>query len=169
MSTVNRFGRISTVFGFSLPLFYLLWLVFVGTFASHELLVGVIGAVLAGIGLSIIDFYYPARFSPKLSEVLSLWRIPWDCVTGTWQITAVAAKDYCDIEKAKSLFRILKFDTGKKDDPHDSARRVLAVIAMTVTPNTMVLGVNTNNQTLLFHEMRRSSPPKMLQKLGART
>jgi multisubunit Na+/H+ antiporter MnhE subunit len=168
VNTAKRLRRISTVFGFSLPLFYLFWLVFVGTFAFHELLLGIMGAVLAGVGFSVIDFYYPARFSPKLREIVSLWPVPWYFVLGTWQITAVAAKDLFGIEKAKSVFRILKFNTGKKDNPHDDARRVLAVVAMTVTPNTIVLGANTNDQALLFHEMGRSSPPKMLRKLGAR-
>ncbi len=167
MKNVKKFGSVLKVFAFSLPVFYLFWIIFVGTFALHELLIGVIGAVLASIGLSVIDYYYPARFSPKLIELLSLWRLPWYLVSGTWEIAAVAAKDLIGVSPAKSLFRIVRFAAGEEDDPHATARRVLAVIFTTITPNFIVLGVNTRDQNLLFHQIERSSVPKMTQSLGA--
>jgi hypothetical protein len=39
----------------------------------------------------------------------------------------VAAKDVLLINPAQSLFRVAEFDAGSLDDPHDTARRVLAV------------------------------------------
>jgi len=164
---VNRLRQISTIFGFSLPLFYLFWLVFVGTFAVHELLLGAIGAVLTALGLSVIDLYYPARFSPRLMELLSLWRLPWYLVSGAWEITVVAAKDLLHVAPAKSIFRVVPFDAGEQDDFHATARRVLAVIYTTVAPNFIVLGVNTSDKKLLFHQIEYSSVPKMTQYLGA--
>jgi multisubunit Na+/H+ antiporter MnhE subunit len=152
----------------SLPIFYLFWIVFVGTFSFHELLIGVIGALLASTGLFVIDYCYPARFSPRFVDLLSLWRVPWYLVAGTCNIFAVAAKDLVGAGRAKSLFRMLPFDAGKKDDPHAVARRVLAAIGMTVTPNTIVLGVNAGDKELLFHEMGRDPVPQMLKELGAR-
>ena len=160
--------RVSTVFGVSLPLFYLFWIVFVGTFSLHELLIGVVGSVLAAAGLSLVDLVYPARFSPRLRDVLALWRIPWGLWSGMWQITEVALKDLLGIKRAPSLFRVAPFDAGNRAHAQDTARRVLAVVAMTVTPSTIALGVNTSDQKLLFHEMGRRRLPKMLQSLGAR-
>lgn len=154
--------------GVSLPVFYFFWIIFVGTFALHELLLGAIGAALATTGLAIIDFYYPVRFSPSLRELLSLWRIPGSLVAGTWKVTAIAANDVLGIRRANSLFSVVRFDAGEKTDPHATARRVLAVVSMTVTPPTIVLGVNTSDQKLLFHELRRSPLPETLKALGVR-
>ncbi len=151
----------------SVPVFYLFWIVFVGTFSLHELLLGFAGSILATTGLFIIDFYLPARFAPKFAEVLLLWRIPWYLISGTWEITAIAGKDLLGVETAKSLFRVVPFNAGTKENAHNTARRVLAVAYMTMTPTTIVLGVNTSDQKLLLHEMRRSSIPRMLKDLGA--
>jgi uncharacterized membrane protein YhaH (DUF805 family) len=56
--------------GVSLPLFYLFWIVFVGTFSSHELIVGIVAAFLAVMGLMVVSLRYPARFSPRLADLL---------------------------------------------------------------------------------------------------
>lgn len=165
---MKRVRLIALLFCISAPVFYLFWLVFVGSFAFHELLIGVIGAVLASIGLIVIDLYYPARFKPTFAELLTLWRMPWYLLSGTSVIALVAAKDFLGVKPAKSLFRLAVFDAGALDDPHDVARRVLAAVYTTITPESVVLGVNTSDQRLLFHQIERSSVSKMTQALGAR-
>ena len=151
----------------SLPIFYLFWIVFSGTFSLHELLIGIVAAVLATIGLVVVRVQYPPRFAPSISDLVAIWRIPWYLLSGTWEIALVAAQDALEVEAADSLLRIASFRAGKKDDPHDTARRVLAVGYTTIAPNFIVLGVNASDQKLLFHQIRRSAVPKMTQSLGA--
>ena len=151
-----------------LALSYLAWIIFVGTFSFHELLVGIIGAALATGGMLVVNLQYPARFSPKMGELLTLWRIPWYLLSGSWEIVMVAGKDLLGIKPAESLFRLCGFEAGQTDDPHDVARRVLAVSYTTATPNFIVLGVNTNSRKMLFHQIERSPVPKMTKELGAR-
>jgi multisubunit Na+/H+ antiporter MnhE subunit len=160
--------EMAILIGASAVIFYLIWMIFVGSFASHELLIGALGALLATTGVWVVNFQYPARFSPTLSNVLTIWRLPWYMLSGTWEIAIVAAKDLVGIEHAKSLFRIAPFKAGKKDDRRANARRVLACGYTTTAPNFIVLGVNANDHTLLFHQIERSSVPKMTQELGAR-
>lgn len=151
----------------SVVTFYLFWIVFSGSFATHELLIGTIGAALATSGMVVINLQYPARFAPTASNLLTIWRLPWYVLSGTWEIAVVAAKDLIGIKPAKSLLRIARFDAGDKDDPRANARRVLAAGYTTVAPNFIVLGVNTSDQSLLFHQIERSSVPKMTRELGA--
>ncbi|MGC2819440.1 MAG: hypothetical protein WA198_07130 [Candidatus Sulfotelmatobacter sp.] len=152
----------------SLPIFYVFWIAFVGTIAFHELLLGVIATSVATLGLFIIDRRYRAKFSPTLREVLSLWYVPWYLVSDTWKIIAVAGKDLLGIKSAGSLFRTARFDAGTKDDASAVARRVLAVVYTTMTPNTIVLGINASDQKMLLHELVSSPLPKMTRDLGAR-
>jgi len=151
----------------SLPIFYVLWIAYVGTFAVHELLLGVIATLIATLGLFIINRRYPAKFSPSFHELLSLWCVPWYLVSDTWKIIAVAGKDLVGAKRAASLFRTVRFDAGTKDDPHAVARRVLAVVYTTITPNTIVLGINASDQKMLLHELVSSPLPKMTRDLGA--
>ncbi len=149
--------------------FYVCWIIFVGTFSLHELLIGVLGALLATAGLSIINCHYPARFHARLTELLSLWRLPGYLISDTWKVLAVRAKDLRGVQTATSLFRVVPFRAGEKEDPRASARRALAVIYTTITPNTVVLGVNTNHQNLLLHQLVRGPISRMTKDLGART
>lgn len=155
------------VFGLTLAVAYLLWIVFVGTFSLHELLIGIIAALLAAVGMVVVTVQYPARFSPGVPDLLALWRLPWNILQGTWEIMEVAGKDALGLKPAKSLFRVDLFYTGTGRDARASARRALAVLYTTVAPNFIVLGVNTNNRKMLFHQIERSSVPKMTQQLGA--
>ena len=161
--------QLATTFSLGFLSFYLCWIVFVGTFSLHELLIGVLGALLATAGLSIINRHYPARFHPRLTELLSLWRLPGYLVSDTWKILALRDKDLRSIQTANSLFLVVPFRAGKKDDPRATARRALAVIYSTITPNTVVLGVNTNDQNLLLHQLIPGPISKMTKNLGART
>lgn len=61
--------KLNLKYVFALPLFYLFWILFVGTFSLHELAIGIFAALLAVVGLTAIDFSYPARFSPTLAEL----------------------------------------------------------------------------------------------------
>lgn len=139
-----------------------------GTFAFHELLLGVIATLVATLGVLIINRRYPAKFSPGFHEVLSLWCIPWYLASDTWKIMAVAGKDLLGVKRAASLFRTVQFDAGTEDDTTAVARRVLAVVYTTITPNTIVLGINANDQKMLLHELLSSPLPKMTRDLGAR-
>lgn len=144
-------------------------MVFVGTFAIHELLIGMVATLLTVTGVIVVELHYPSRFSPSFAEILSCWRIPWYLLSGTAEIVLVAAKDLLRIKPAQSLFRLAEFDAGSLEDPHDTARRVLAVVYTTTAPNFIILGINSSDQKLLFHQIERSPVPKMTKELGARS
>jgi hypothetical protein len=44
---------------------------------------------------------------------------------------------------------------------------VLAVAYTTMSPNFIVLGINTKEKGLVFHQIERSGVPKMTKNLGA--
>ncbi len=164
---MTKTSKLVVTFFSTLPAFYGVWLLFVGTFSLHELLVGIIAAILASIGMVAVGMYYPAPFSPSVMDLLALWRLPWYVLSGTFEVFAVAAGDLIGTERAESLFRIVPFEAGSKENPRTTARRVLATVYTTVAPNFIVLGVNANDPKLLFHQIKRSSVPKMTQQLGA--
>lgn len=148
---------------------YLLWIIFTGTFALHELLLGIFAALLSTLGLGIVNIKYPARFRPTLGELLAFWRLSWYLLSGTGEVWLVAARDLIGGKPANSIFRLAEFEAGEQDDPHCTARRVLATAYTTVAPNFIVLGVNPREQKLLFHQIERSSVPRMTKQLGAKS
>ena len=93
--------------------------------------------------------------------------IPWLLIQGTYEILWVSVRDLLGGRKAVSAFRIVGFEAGQLYDVHDTARRVLAVAYTTMAPNFIVLGVNTNKNNLVFHQIERSGVPQMTKNLGA--
>jgi len=148
---------------------YLLWIVLTGTFALHELLLGILAALLATLGLGTVNLKYPARFRPTLGELLAFWRLSWYLLSGAGEVWLVAARDLVGGKPANSIFRLAEFEAGEQEDPHCTARRVLATAYTTVAPNFIVLGVNSRERKLLFHQIERSAVPKMTKGLGAKS
>ena len=148
---------------------YLLWIVLTGTFAVHELLLGIFAALLSTLGLWIINIKYPARFRPTLGELLAFWRLSWYLLSGAGEVWLVAARDLFGGKPAESVFRLAEFEAGEPEDPHDTARCVLATAYTTVAPNFIVLGVNSRERKLLFHQIERSAVPRMTKRLGAKS
>jgi len=59
------------------------------------------------------------------------------------------------------------FDPGAPDEPHDAARRALAIAYSTMTPATVVLGIDQQTGRMLYHQLERSELPRMTRNLGA--
>jgi len=160
-------GRLAVMVSVALPVYFVFWMVFVGSFAAHELEIGIIATLLAAAGTAIIDVQYPSRFAPSLSESLSCWRLPWYFIRGACEILQVAALDFLGIRRAESLFLVVPFDTGKLHDERAIARRVLAVSYTTMTPNSVVLGINIAGRKMLVHQFERTASNQMTKSLGA--
>ena len=167
MNRMHRIGRLAHLFATTVPGLFVLWLVFVGTFSGWELLVGAGVAVLGGFAMAVVEHADHAHFRPSPRDLLQAVFIPWLLIQGTYEILWVAIRDLVGGRKAVSAFRIVRFKAGDLHDVHDTGRRVLAVGYTTMSPTSIVLGINTNKKNLVFHEIERSGVPTMTKNLGA--
>lgn len=167
MGQVSKIRRFFFLFVATVPFQFLLWLVFVGTFSRWELLVGAGVAVIGGVAVLVVERADDAHFRPRWEDLLQAVFIPWLLIQGTYEILWVSIRDLLGGRKAASAFRIVHFEAGSVRNLQATARRVLAVAYTTMAPNFIVLGINTNQKELLFHQIERSGVPKMTQNLGA--
>lgn len=167
MNRMHRIGRLARLFATTVPGLFVLWLVFVGTFSGWELLVGAGVAVLGGFAMAVVEHADHAHFRPSLRDLLQAVFIAWLLIQGTYEILWVSTRDLLGGRKAVSAFRIVGFQAGELCDVRDTGRRVLAVGYTTMAPNFIVLGVNTNKNNLVFHQIERSGVPRMTKNLGA--
>lgn len=142
------------------------WILFVGGTRLHEMLVGF--GVLA---LSAAFIFRLARMESldldfRATDLLTCWRIPWYILSDSWAIIAVLIKDLAGIQQAGSFYRFSGFKTGRHD-PRLVARRVLATGYTTVTPNSIVIGIDVGQSRMLFHQLKRSEVSRMAKELGA--
>jgi len=165
---MHKFPKYLASFAAAVPVFFICWLAFVGTFARWEMLAGIGVAVIAAVMACIVRNADDAQFRPYPRDLLQLVFVLWLFVQGAYEILWVAMRDLLGGRKAVSAFRLLNFETGKISDPHSTGRRALAVIYTTMAPNFIVLGINVRDQQLLFHQIQRGDIPKLLKNLGAR-
>jgi len=138
------------------------WVLFTGSFSLHEL---VLGAAFTALTLGVTALAWRNMgilFSPTVRQVFCLWRIPWYVLHDSVEVSLILANDMLGFREAGSHFRAVTFpsDTEK----HDIARAVLATTGTTMTPSTIVLGVE--DDLLLLHQLERSPLPKMIADLG---
>jgi multisubunit Na+/H+ antiporter MnhE subunit len=145
-----------------------LWFVLTGTLSLAELALGVFCAALAATAGEIVWAEPLARFTGDLHYVAQAWRLPKYAFTGTWEILVVLAKHLSGREQAHSLLRALQFDAGRVDDEHDATRRALAVTYTTMTPNFVIIGIDSERGLMLFHQLTPTHVLPITRKLGAR-
>jgi hypothetical protein len=102
----------------------------------------------------------------RWKDLVQCWRIPWYMASGIWEITVVLFKDLGYLGRAGSYYRVSGFKSSKRDRTA-VARTVLATVYTTTAPNFIVIGIDPDLSRMLFHQIERSSVPKMTQALGA--
>lgn len=149
-------------------LWYGLWLLLVEKFTPDELLVGIPCALLAAAASQVAWQRHLTAFGANPRLLAQAFRLPWIFVTDTWEIAVVLFAQLLLGRPAQSLLLEVPFDAGEEQDPDAAARRALAIAYTTMTPSFVVVGIDRERRTLLYHQIRKSKVPRMTRELGAR-
>lgn len=144
------------------------WVLFVAGVHWHEMLVGLVVDIVATMFLIMLCRFAEPSLRLEWRDVIQCWRLPWYLVSDGWLITVVLVRDLFSAPRAGSYFRVSGFRTSKRD-PHLLARTVLATVYTTVSPNSIVIGIDPDLSRMLFHQIKRSSVSKMTRSLGAQS
>lgn len=142
------------------------WILLVAGTRRDEMIVGALSVIAAALFLQFVYRAEHQTLDVRLKDLAACWRIPWYILSDTWVVTKVLLLDLLGIKRASSFYRVCGFKTAKYD-PLLAARRVLATAYTTVTPNSIVIGIDYEQSRMLFHQLQRSSISKMARQLGA--
>lgn len=136
------------------------WLLFTAQIVWHELLLG-LGATILAVWIDSLAWQrMRVRFLATPHEVLSAWRLPWYAISGCWEMFLILAREFAG-KKAGSFFRAARFHVTPGIE--GISQIILATGYTTVAPNFIVIGVHRDR--LLFHQLEKSSVPKMIRDL----
>ena len=155
------------VLAFAVAATFGLWVLFVASVHVHEMLVGLFTTLASTIFCAFLWCSRQRHLKLRARDLAQCWRIPWRLLSDAGEITWVLLKDLLHISPAKSLYRVSGFESSS-NDPVGMARRVLAVAYTTVSPNSIVLGIDEGSHRMLFHQLERSPVSKMTSNLGAK-
>ena len=129
----------------------LLWLVFAAQISANELLFGVIAVAAAMFALHTCLSHEPLDFKPRAAWLVQAWRLPLDI-----------AKDL------RILFRVLFLRLKRKPVPgvfrlvpfkcsgvgsRAGAKRALALLYLSISPNSVVVGIDQEKKNALLHQL----------------
>jgi len=141
------------------------WILLVTGVKRNEMIVGLASVLLASTFLCAILRSQSIELNFMMRDVCTVWRIPWYILTNTFTLCDVLLRDVFTSERAGSYYRVSGFKTSKTD-PTLVARRVLATAYTTVSPNSIVIGIDYEQSRLLLHQVKRDKVSAMTKELG---
>lgn len=127
-----------------------LWLLLV-TVSVAEVVAGMVAAALAATAAEVVRVQGLVRFDPDPRWFLRAWKLPRSVVRDCW-ILGVALVHHLGGHPVNGAFRALPFRSGGDDD-RAAARRALIVPALSVSPNTYVIGIDEQADLMLVHQL----------------
>ncbi len=143
----------------------LLWLLLTSTVNPSEAIVGAGASAIAATVAEVLRRTSPIGFRPDPRWFLMARRIPAAIVTDTWTVARALVLHVLGIRRVRGTLRAVPFEHGPEGDPRADARRALATIAVTSTPNTFVIGIDPERNEMLVHQLQ-PQPDDLTRLLG---
>ena len=144
------------------------WILCVGGTRRDEMLVGLGVLFLTSAFVYQVWRIETLHIAFHMSDVIQGWRVPGYVLRDTCVITLVLLRDLIGEDSANSLYRVSELKTVKPN-PRQAARQVLITLYTTMSPNSIVIGIDPTQDRILFHQLQRSSITKMDMALGVRS
>jgi multisubunit Na+/H+ antiporter MnhE subunit len=130
-----------------------LWMLLTSTVDPPELIVGAGVSVVAAVIVEAIRDREPFGFGPRLRWVRLAVGIPWRIVSDTVSLTGVLIRHATRRRRVRGAFVAVPFPHGPEGDPEAAARRALATVGVSVSPNTYVVGFDARRDEVLAHQL----------------
>jgi hypothetical protein len=140
------------------------WVLLVAGTKLHEMLVGGFAVVLSTVFLAVVWRQDAQRIQLHAKDVLQGWRIPWYLLSDAWVVTRVLMLDLLG-RRAGSFYRVSGFRTAR-EEPVLVGKRVLATVYASMSPNSIILGVDWKQSRMLTHQIERSPVSRMTKNLA---
>lgn len=142
-----------------------LWMLFVSQVKVSEAIVGVAAAILGAAAAGMVKEKGFGRFRPRAKWLLLFAFEPWYVLTGSASILWALAKRLLG-KRSDAQFKVVPFRGGK--DPRSAARRALAITLTTISPNSIVVGIDKKKNFMLVHQITPTPTNRVTKALGGR-
>jgi multisubunit Na+/H+ antiporter MnhE subunit len=143
--------------------FTLLWLLFVFQISRSELLVGISASALTVLALQTALRSEPLCFQPRFRWLVQAWRLP-PLIMGDLRVLLKSLARRLARKPSRAAFQLGRFH-APGDDCRASAQRALAVLFLSIPPNSVILDVDHDCAEMLFHVLESAPVPKLAREL----
>jgi multisubunit Na+/H+ antiporter MnhE subunit len=153
----------------------LLWLSWWGVFfVFYMLLAGVLvraeliaGAVLAAVAASVAELVRvqdARQFRPRLRWILRAYRLPPAILADCGHLFRALWRHLMRGEEVRGAFRAFQHPVSGQG-PRAAGRRALLNAAISITPNTYVVGIDEDREIVLVHQLIPCEPSQAREEI----
>jgi multisubunit Na+/H+ antiporter MnhE subunit len=144
---------------------WILWLVLADNYGLREISIGALAASLVTFFAALFARKTSERYEFRMRYFAQAVHIPMLLLTDTWTLLIAIKRSLLGSETASGIVGV-PFGSGG-DDAAARTRRAIAITYLTLTPNTVVLGISKHLDLLFFHALLPRPVPAFLKSLGS--
>jgi multisubunit Na+/H+ antiporter MnhE subunit len=141
------------------------WLVLADNSGWREMLAGAASSAIAIVAVAVFLLRSRVTFSIRAKFLKEAVHVPKQLAADTWLLLLTIVRRVAGSRPASGVMAV-PFRRGG-NGPSSRARRALAITYLTVTPNTLVLGISEDKRIFLFHAIAPRPLPSFMTRLGA--
>jgi multisubunit Na+/H+ antiporter MnhE subunit len=130
----------------------LIWLLLTTTWAGAEAVAGAGASAVAATAATIVRRQARMNFRPPLHVFRGAWMVPVQIAGQSWKSFALLLAHVSGRRRVRGTLRAVPFRHGG-ESPHDNARRSVATVGITMTPNAIVIGFDEERDEVLVHQL----------------
>lgn len=157
--------RRASILGLGAVLGGAFYLLLVDTKSSPELYVLAAVGIVSGIAFELSREQGFTEATLRLRWFVAGWRVALKILTNIPVLCFEAIAQTIRPQAVRGQFRAVRF-RASKETPEDVGRRALTEWLGSLAPNTIVIGVDTDRELLLVHQLRREGEGDDLDPLG---
>ena len=140
-----------------------IWLLFVFQATMAEFLVGAAASAVTVLAFQTALRSIPLCFEPRFHWLAQAWRLPGMIASDMWIVT----KDFCRrvVDRRSRSVLVMGHFEAVNEECRASAQRSLALLYVTMTPNSVMLDLNRQSGDMLVHFLVPARMPKIVSKL----
>ena len=132
--------------------FWIAWMLLVGVWVLQEMVAGLVAAASAASVAELVRVQDIRRFRPRLRWVLRAYRLPPLILSDSFIVLRALLRHVTGKQRIDGAFRAFKHPVGGQDG-RAAGRRALLNAAISVTPNTYVVGIDEDRDQVLVHQL----------------
>jgi multisubunit Na+/H+ antiporter MnhE subunit len=129
------------------------WLLLAGSENTPELVAGIVVALII-LPLSLLQTH--RRGTVRVNWLRVLWSITMSILADTARLAAQLARDWHLKKSTKGIFRTISIDASVVD-PAEIPSRAYLTLAISLSPNTYVVGIDESGGEITIHQLKKSA------------
>ena len=132
--------------------FFISYMLLVGVWVAEELIAAALVAAVSATVAEIVRVQDIRKFWPRLRWILRAYRLPPSILADCGVVFRALWRHLVKREEINGAFRAFRIPIGGEGG-RAAARRALLNAAISITPNTYVVGIDEESEVVLVHQL----------------